>query len=194
MNLPNKLTLSRIILSLVFMVFILINHLYSHYLALFIFIVAALTDVGDGYLARRNGEVTSFGRFMDPMADKLLVSMAFISFVALKLVEVWMVLVIVGREFLIMGLRTLVAYRGSAMSSSLLAKYKTATQMSAAIIILLYFNLKTTLITQGIAFPWSERTGTLFLNGLVFLAMALTVISAIDYLLKNVSLWRGILK
>ena len=89
MNLPNKLTMARIILSPIFMVAFLINNIYTRYLALFIFAVAALTDMYDGHLARKTGVVTSFGKFMDPLADKLLTSTAFIAFVALGYVKSW---------------------------------------------------------------------------------------------------------
>ena len=91
MNLPNKLTMARIILSPIFMVTFLINNLYTRYLALFIFAVAALTDMYDGHLARKTGVVTSFGKFMDPLADKLLTSTAFIAFVAVGYVKSWIV-------------------------------------------------------------------------------------------------------
>jgi CDP-diacylglycerol--glycerol-3-phosphate 3-phosphatidyltransferase len=112
MSLPNLLTLSRIILSPVYMVLFLIENPYSRLAATIVFVVAALTDLLDGYLARKRGITTGFGKFMDPLADKILVSTAFISFVNLGYAKTWMISVIIVREFLITGLRSLAAYRG----------------------------------------------------------------------------------
>jgi len=140
MNLPNKLTVTRIILSPIFMVFLLYDNIYSRYVAFFIFVVASLTDLYDGYLARKTGVVTSFGKFMDPLADKLLISMALISFLAIGLPYIigWMVVVIVSREFLITGFRTVAAYRGLVIPSSGAAKWKTTFQMTLVILTLLH--------------------------------------------------------
>ena len=99
MNLPNQLTVARIVLSPVFMMLLLTDNLYSRWGALGVFILASLTDLYDGYLARKTGITTSFGKFMDPLADKLLVSMALISFLAIDLpfIAGWMVIVVVAR-------------------------------------------------------------------------------------------------
>src|SRR3989337_428041 len=129
MNLPNKLTLARIILSPVFMALILIDDTRAKLVSLVVFVVAALTDLGDGYFARRRGLATGFGKFMDPLADKILTSTALISFVALGYVRGWMVTVIVGREFFITGFRSLAAYRGMLIAPTLGAKFKTLLQM-----------------------------------------------------------------
>lgn len=195
MNLPNKLTIARIILAPFFMIFLLTDNIYFHYLATLIFILAALTDAYDGYLARRTGVITGFGKFMDPLADKILVSTAFISFVALGYVQTWMILVIILREFLVTGFRSLAAYKGVVIMPSYLAKWKTGCQMSVIIIILLYINLKSTLIPLG--YSWSFLTSLSIFRAfdiMIFITMLLTVGTGIDYLVKNAYLLKGVLK
>ncbi|KPK99420.1 MAG: hypothetical protein AMJ91_07890 [candidate division Zixibacteria bacterium SM23_73_3] len=195
MNLPNKLTIARIILAPFFMIFLLIDNIYLRYLATLIFIVAALTDVYDGYLARKTGVTTGFGKFMDPLADKVLVSTAFISFVALGYVQTWMVLIIILREFLVTGLRSLAAYKGVVILPSYWAKWKTGCQMTVIIIILVYINLKSTLLPLG--YNWSIfTTDSAFwaFDVMIFITMLLTVGTGIDYLVKNAFLLKGVLK
>ena len=195
MNLPNKLTLARILLSPVFMVFFLVNNVYSRYFATLIFLFAALTDLYDGYIARKYGVVTGFGKFMDPLADKILVSTAFISFVALGYVKAWMILVIIVREFFITGLRSLAAYKGMVIMPTILAQVKTFSQMLVISIILIFTNLKTTLLPLG--YEWniftSPQVFRLF-DLLVFISMLLTLGTGIDYLVKNIPLLKGVLK
>ena len=194
-NLPNKLTLTRIALSPVFMAFLLVDNLVARYVALLVFGVACLTDLWDGYLARKNGCETGFGRFMDPMADKLLVSLAFVSFVSLRLIPAWVVLTMITREIIILGLRMLVAYKGEVMRSSPLAKWKTASQMISAMLILMFLVTKSTLLARGFpedVLPFFEVNQILF--GLVLIATVLTVVSGLDYLYKNRSLILGVLR
>jgi CDP-diacylglycerol--glycerol-3-phosphate 3-phosphatidyltransferase len=195
MNLPNKLTVTRMILSPIFMVAFLINDIYSRYFALLVFVVAAFTDLYDGHLARKTGVVTSFGKFMDPLADKLLTSTAFIAFVALGYVKSWLVLPIIAREFFITGLRAMAAYRGVVITSSILAKWKTASQMVVIVIILIFTNLQMTWSALGhhhSAVP-SEVAMKVF-NGLVLVTMVLTLVTGIDYIVKNATLIKGMLK
>lgn len=194
MNLPNKLTISRIILSPVFMVFFLIENLYTRYFALLIFSAASLTDLYDGHLAKKTGVVTSFGKFMDPLADKILTSTALISFVALGYVQAWMVLTIIAREFIITGLRTLAAYRGMIILPSQVARWKTASQMIAIVLILIYINVRTTSIAYGHWDLMIDQWAKWSINGLVFISMALTVGSGIDYVVKNRSLLTSLLR
>jgi CDP-diacylglycerol--glycerol-3-phosphate 3-phosphatidyltransferase len=194
-NLPNKLTLTRIVLSPIFMAFLLVDNLVARYVALVLFAVACLTDLWDGYLARKNGCETGFGRFMDPMADKLLVSLAFVSFVSLRVIPAWVVLTIITREIIILGLRMLVAYKGEVMRSSPLARWKTASQMISAVIILIFLTGKSTLLARGIpedVLPLYE-IGQILL-GLVLVAALLTVVSGLDYLYKNRSLILSVLR
>ncbi|MBI4726535.1 CDP-diacylglycerol--glycerol-3-phosphate 3-phosphatidyltransferase [candidate division TA06 bacterium] len=195
MNLPNKLTLGRALISPVFMALLLYDNVYSRYAALAVFLLASLSDILDGYLARRNGQQTGFGKIMDPIADKLLISVALVAFVALKLSSVWMVMVIIVREFLIMGLRTLVAYRGQIMESSILAKLKTSSQMLAVLAVLVFLCCRDTLAASGSYLPEYQLANYIFiLDGLIFLAMLLTVVSGLDYLIKSRWLILGLFK
>jgi len=195
MNLPNKLTILRILLSPVFMVFLLTDNVYSRYFATLVFLVAAVTDIYDGYLARKTGVVTGFGKFMDPLADKILTSTAFISFVALGYVKAWMILIIIVREFFITGLRTIAAYKGIVIMPSFMSQLKTATQMVVIVIILLYTNVATTLTQMGQnpSFFHSPSILKVF-DGMVLIAVVLTVGTGLDYLVKNASLLKGVLK
>ncbi len=195
MNLPNKLTLTRIILSPVFMVSFLIESIYSRYLALLIFTIASLTDVYDGHLARKTGVVTSFGKFMDPLADKLLTSTAFIAFVALGYVKSWIVIPIIAREFFITGLRAMAAYRGVVITSSILAKWKTASQMVVIALILLFTNLRMTWSALGYHHsPVPAEVAFTVFNWMVLATMVLTLVTGIDYIVKNAALIKGMLK
>lgn len=195
MNLPNKITLGRIIAAPFFMIFLLIDNMYVRYLATLLFITAALTDAYDGYLARKTGVVTGFGKFMDPLADKILVSTAFVAFVALGYVKTWMILLIILREFLVTGLRSLAAYKGVLIMPSYVAKWKTGCQMFVIILILVYINLKSTLVPLG--YNWSIFTGDsifVFFDVMIFITMLLTVGTGIDYLVKSAFLLKGVLK
>ncbi|MDO9392322.1 MAG: CDP-diacylglycerol--glycerol-3-phosphate 3-phosphatidyltransferase [bacterium] len=195
MNLPNKLTLGRALVSPVFMALLLYDNVYSRYAALAVFLLASLTDLLDGYLARRNGQQTGFGKIMDPIADKLLIAVALVAFVALKLSSVWMVMVIIVREFLIMGLRTVVAYRGHIMESSILAKLKTSSQMLAVLAVLVFICYRDTLAANGTYISEYQLANYVSaLDGLIFLAMLLTVVSGLDYLIKSRWLILGLLK
>jgi CDP-diacylglycerol--glycerol-3-phosphate 3-phosphatidyltransferase len=195
MNLPNKLTLSRIILAPIFLALLLIDDVRARALALATFVLAALTDVYDGWLARRTGVVTGFGKFMDPLADKILTSSAFIAFVALGYAQVWMVLPIVVRELFITGLRSVAAYRGLMIRPSFLAKVKTFLQMLVIALILGYVNARTFAGPLGwdwawLAAPWIP---SLF-DYLILITMIITVYTGLDYLWRNASLWRGLIK
>ncbi|MCD6163640.1 MAG: CDP-diacylglycerol--glycerol-3-phosphate 3-phosphatidyltransferase [candidate division Zixibacteria bacterium] len=195
MNLPNLLTLSRIFLSPVYMVLFLIENPYSRLAATIVFIIAALTDILDGYFARRMGSMTGFGKFMDPLADKILVSTAFLTFVNLGYAKAWMVATIIIREFFIIGLRSIAAYKGMVITSSYAAKWKTASQMVVISCILVFINLKTWLVPAG--YKWamfsSPMTNTVF-DLLILITVILTVATGIDYLLKSSGMLKGLLK
>ena len=154
-----------------------------------------MTDAYDGHLARKTGVIPGFGKFMDPLADKIVVSTAFISFVALGYVQTWMVLVIILREFLVTGLRSLAAYKGVVILPSYWAQWKTGCQMIVIIIILVYINLKSTLAPLG--YNWSIFTTNSAFRAfdiMIFITMLLTVGTGIDYLVKNAFLLKGVLK
>jgi CDP-diacylglycerol---glycerol-3-phosphate 3-phosphatidyltransferase len=200
MNFPNLLTVSRILLSPVFMILIIFDSFYWRLAATTVFIIAALTDLADGYLARRWGMNSGFGRFMDPLADKILVSTAFLSFVTLGYARGWMVMIIIVREFLITGLRSVAAYRGMVISPSILAKWKTVSQMVAIAAILLYANLeplfaispkgKTNIVVW--VMPFTSWQCNLF-DIILVVPLILTVWTGLDYLIKSGGLIKGML-
>ena len=172
MNLPNKLTILRVIL-IPFFVFFLISPFfdgYGNYIALAIFIIASLTDMADGKIARKYNLVTNFGKFMDPLADKLLVCSAMICLVDLKLIPVWVVLIIIAREFIISGFRLVASDNGIVIAASYWGKFKTTFQMIMIILLIL-----------NIDYPYSNIINMV----IMYIALALTIISLLDYIIKN---------
>ena len=171
MNLPNKLTIFRVILIPFFVFFLLTDVLGANgdYLALVIFIVASLTDMLDGKIARKYNLVTNFGKFMDPLADKLLVCSALICFVELDKLPAWMVIIIIAREFIISGFRLVASDNGIVIAASYWGKFKTVSQM--ALIIVLIMDLGGVWNVVGTVLTW--------------VALLLTVVSLIDYIAKN---------
>lgn len=169
MNLPNKLTIFRVILIPFFIVFLLVPITpYDKWIALAIFIAASLTDLLDGAIARKYNLVTNFGKFMDPLADKLLVCSALICLIELERIPSWMVIVIIAREFVISGFRLVASDNGVVIAASYWGKFKTTFQMIA--VCLMIANIE--------AIGWIT-------NIVVWIAVILTVISLIDYLVKN---------
>lgn len=177
MNLANKLTLFRIFLVPVFMVFLLVDITYGSTIAAIIFIVAALTDMLDGHIARSRNMITKFGKFMDPLADKLLVSAALISLTEMGIIPSWMVVIIIAREFAITGLRVLAASEGITIAASKWGKIKTITQLIAIISILLN------------NFPFNY-INIPFDRFMLVLAVIFTIISGVDYIYKNINLFK----
>jgi CDP-diacylglycerol--glycerol-3-phosphate 3-phosphatidyltransferase len=168
MNLPNKLTILRIILIPVFVVFLLINIPYGDYFAAAIFILAALTDSLDGYLARRWKQVTRLGVLLDPLADKLLITAALISLVELGRIPGWIAIVIVGREFAISGLRAIKAGDGIVIPASIWGKLKTLTQVIAVLLVILENTYRSiTVLPIGL---WA-----------MYIAVVITIISGVEY-------------
>lgn len=188
MNLANKLTMIRIFLVPVFLVFITVKEIpYGSIIATIIFVIASLTDQLDGHIARSRNQITNFGKFMDPLADKLLVTAALVSLVELKLVAGWAVVVILAREFAVSGLRTLAASDGIVIAASWWGKIKTVTQMIAILLLLLKVNINTS--ASAISFVNNNS----FLKGfftyvpetIMFIAVLITIVSGIDYFIKN---------
>lgn len=179
MNLPNKLTLFRVILIPFFVFFLLTDVLgmAGDYIALVIFIVASLTDMLDGKIARKYNLVTNFGKFMDPLADKLLVCSAMICLVELKKLAAWIVIVIIAREFIISGFRLIAADNQVVIAASMWGKFKTTFQM--AMIIILIFNTGVHLMAGGV--------DVIYVLGVIatWVSLVLTIVSLIDYLVKN---------
>lgn len=172
MNLPNKLTILRVLLIPFFVFFLLVPVAgdASRYIALVIFIVASLTDLADGKIARRYNLVTNFGKFMDPLADKLLVCSALICFVEMDLLPAWIVIIIISREFIISGFRLVASDNGVVIAASYWGKFKTTSQM--IMIVLLIAQI------PGSFFDFLEQI-------FICIALILTVVSLIDYLVKN---------
>ncbi len=201
MNLPNFLTLSRILLSPVFLILMLFDSFLPRLIALIVFAVAALTDLADGYYARKMGDVTSFGRFMDPIADKILVSIALLTFISLGYIRDWMAIIIVAREFIITGLRSMAAYKGEVISSTLLAKLKTATQMIAISIIMAYAAFEpliaSRLVAEKVINEWLVPLFGVHLNLfdlIILIPLILTVWTGIHYLVRWGGLFKGLLR
>lgn len=174
MNLPNKLTMIRVILIPFFVVFLLYPMVdYSNYIATGIFIVASLTDLADGKIARKYNLVTNFGKFMDPLADKLLVCSAMICLIETGQLAAWIVIVIISREFIISGFRLVASDNGVVIAASYWGKFKTVFQI--VMICLMIADLPSlALVTQIV----------------MWVAVVLTVVSLVDYLLKNKDVMR----
>lgn len=188
MNLANKLTLIRIFLVPVFLVFIAVQNLpYGSIIATFIFIIASITDQLDGYIARSRNQVTNFGKFMDPLADKLLVTSALISLVELQLIPAWAAIVIIAREFAVSGLRTIAASEGKVIAASWWGKIKTVIQIITIILLLLQVNIisspgiKELVIDSSFLTNFFRYVPDVFL----YLAVVITILSGIDYFVKN---------
>ena len=172
MNLPNKLTIFRVILIPFFVVFLLLdpsNQTYR-YIADAIFIIASLTDMLDGKIARKYNLVTNFGKFMDPLGDKLLVSAAMICLIATGQLAAWIVIVIISREFIISGFRLIASDNGIVIAASYWGKFKTVFQMLMIIVLI-----------ANIQMPFFTVLGTI----LIYVALVLTIVSLIDYIVKN---------
>lgn len=195
MNTPNMLTLLRIALAPVFMFFFLFDNYYMRMVALGLFIIAALTDLADGYYARKLGVITGFGKFMDPLADKILVSSALISFIALGYVSALPVILIVGREFSITGLRLLAAYKGVVIPPSWMAKVKTFLQMAVVGIIMGYICLLATLtFYEHPALELVRFDYRFYFGWLLWITAAFTIWTGVDYILKYFYMIKSVLK
>ena len=174
MNLPNKLTIIRVCLIPFFVAALLFDHGNNYTMRIVanvLFIVASLTDLFDGKIARKYNLVTNFGKFMDPLADKLLVCSALICLIELGQLPAWVVIIIISREFIISGFRLVAADNGVVIAASYLGKFKTTFQMAA--VILMIFNIPAL---------------TLVTNIVVVIAVALTIISLVDYVAKNIKI------
>ena len=171
MNLPNKLTILRVIMIPFFVAALLYDggaNQNMRYVAAALFIIASLTDMLDGKIARKYNLVTNFGKFMDPLADKLLVCSALICMIELRELPAWMVIIIISREFIISGFRLVASDNGVVIAASYWGKFKATFQMIG--VVLLIFNI-----------PVLSTLTTI----IVWIALALTVISLVDYIVKN---------
>lgn len=176
MNLPNKLTMLRILIIPILIVLYYINpHKISmntyNIVIVSLFVIAAFTDFLDGYLARKHGLVTTFGKFSDPLADKLLVMAALLILMDVQIIPMWIVFVILAREFIVTGIRLVAMREGDVIAASKLGKVKTASTMVALIVLLTYPGDATLLFYIG--------------HTLLYIGVAFTIISGIEYFYKN---------
>lgn len=186
MNLANKLTISRIILAGIFILFLFIRGAGAKFMAMAIFLVACITDYYDGYIARKTHSITSFGKLMDPIADKILVLGAFLAFVEMEIIAAWMVIIIISRELVITGIRILALSQKKVLSAEVGGKHKTVSQMVAVISILIF------LIIRDLGF--SVRYAGYFeigLNILMIIVVTMTLASGISYMIKNKDVFMG---
>jgi CDP-diacylglycerol--glycerol-3-phosphate 3-phosphatidyltransferase len=176
MNLPNKITIIRVCMIPLFLIFMLVEGIsYGRYIAAGIFILAAITDAMDGHIARKRNLITNFGKFMDPVADKLLVSSALICLVELKLIPSWIVIIIIAREFIISGFRLVASDNGVVIAAGWWGKVKTNVQIVMSVMLIINLDFAFINVLEQVA---------------IYLSLALTVISMVDYMVKN----KGVLK
>lgn len=175
---PTYLTIARMLLSVLFLIFVLIPQAWSQVAALILFIIAAITDLVDGKWARRDKIVTDLGAFLDPLADKMLVNLAFLALSSMNIIPVWVFAIILVRDFAVDGMRMMAARDGITISASFYGKLKTTFQMTALIIILLNLIIKLDFFT-------------VIGNIALYSALALTIFSGADYLIKG---WQKVLK
>lgn len=173
MNLPNKLTVIRVLAIPLFLFFLYVSKGIFRFLPLLIFAAAAVTDAIDGHIARRDNLITDFGKFMDPLADKLLTASAFIAFVEIDYLSSWVVVLIISREFLVSGFRTLAASKGVTIAANPWGKIKTVFQMVLILIVLLNYT------------GYAEFT-TSWITPLVAIVVLLTVTSGATYIYENI--------
>lgn len=185
MNIANRLTILRIILTFIFMFFLFCHGLWAKVTSLAIFVFAALSDFLDGMIAHRKNMVTDFGRLMDPIADKILVLAAFAAFVQMQLIDAWMFVIIVSREIVITSLRLFALNRGKVLSPTRAGKHKTLSQMLVIFSILGFIVAKEVMLSY---FTWNPGWERFFRQGIYFLMLltvVLTLYSGLSYLWEN---------
>ncbi len=174
---PTILTILRMVLAIVFVVFACLSEFWAHIVALVVFVVAAVTDQIDGHWARKQKIVTDLGAFLDPLADKMLVNLAFLVLTVSGIVPLWVFAVILVRDFAVDGMRMMAARAGTTISASILGKLKTISQMTALIIIL-----------ANLIFV--QEPLAIIGNIVLYFALFLTVLSGVDYLIKG---WKKVI-
>ena len=171
----NKLTILRVVLVPVFLAFMMMDGFAWQMAALITFIIASLTDMLDGQIARKCNQITTFGKFADPLADKMLITAAFLGFMAQGVINVWAVMIMLVREFMVSGVRLAAVSEGEVIAASFWGKFKTVSQMVAVIAAFLVLNIP--------AVP--ETAAYIITNVFVWISVVLTVLSGIDYLVNN---------
>lgn len=182
MNTPNKLTIFRVVLVPLYMLFMLMEQIPYHYLIAFVlFTVASVTDLIDGKMARKNAQVTNFGKFLDPLADKILTTAALLCLMQLGLCNVWVVMIVIAREFLVTSIRLIAASEGTVIAANMWGKVKTTVQMVATIFVILVLSVMEFGVLEW--FPIA-----LVSNILMWITALFTVVSGGKYLFDNVKL------
>ena len=187
LNIPNILTSSRIGLTAVFMFLLFLKGAVPKVLALFVFLLASLTDYWDGRLARKNNQITGFGKLMDPIADKILTLSAFLAFVQMAIIPAWMAVAIITRDLLITGLRLSMPGTGGAVEARSSGKHKTALQFASIVGILIFLVVKETAVWRPEWTPAALR----FIYWSMFLTVAVTLWSGVRYVIKNRAIFNG---
>ena len=185
MNIPNRLTVARIILTFIFLFFISRDGLAPVIIAAVVFLIASLTDYCDGYIAKKYNLVTDFGKLMDPIADKFLILAAFIAFVRMHIVDDWMVVVILGREIIVTGLRFFALTKGKVLAAGAAGKHKTVSQIVAIFFVLGFLIFRELLTSSS---HWSPAIAVWWQGGidiLMLVTVSLTLISGVSYLWNN---------
>lgn len=173
MNTPNKITMARILLIPVFFAVFMTNNPYRDILGAVVFALASLTDGIDGHIARKTGQVTDLGKFLDPLADKLLVATALICFVQLGRIPAWMAIIIIAREFMVMGLRSVAAAKGVIIAAVMTGKVKTCIQIAASLLTFFFYTDNFVLFGRSVCYV-AMLISTLF-----------TIYSGYEYLYNN---------
>lgn len=186
LNLPNILTISRIVITPIFLFVILMESLQHRFLiACIIFAIGSITDAVDGHIARKNNQITNFGKFLDPIADKILTTSALLAFMSMGLCNIWIVMLVLTREFAIASVRMIAASNGVVIPANVWGKIKTVTQMVFTILIMLlgeaYYIVET---TDAILFSKLPDL-SLVSNGLLWITAIFTVISGAVYLIDS---------
>jgi CDP-diacylglycerol--glycerol-3-phosphate 3-phosphatidyltransferase len=192
MNQPNKLTLGRFVLTVLFLLVLFSSLRYRETIALGLFVAAGLTDFFDGHIARRDKLITNFGILMDPLADKILVCSAFIAFVGMRLIPAWMVVIIVARELAITGLRLLAASKQVVLAAEGYGKHKTISQIVAIIALLVLLSYEQWGVVGRGVFGWhilGQPWVNWFAPAALWVAVLLTIFSGVTYLWRNRSLY-----
>ncbi|MFC1509560.1 CDP-diacylglycerol--glycerol-3-phosphate 3-phosphatidyltransferase [Candidatus Omnitrophota bacterium] len=186
MNLPNKLTVSRIILAGIFILSLFVRSPGAKFFALAVFLVACITDYYDGLIARKRNIITDFGKLMDPIADKILILGGFLAFVEMKIIPAWMVMVIIVRELVITGIRLLALSKKKVLSAETAGKHKTVSQIVAVIATLIFLIIR----DSGFASRYVDTCHT-GVYVLMLVTVAMTLVSGISFMLKNKYIFMG---
>lgn len=186
MVLPNQLTTLRIILTPIFLFLFISGDPVKMNISLFVYIIAAITDWYDGWLARKFNYITTWGKFMDPLADKVLTSTAFFAFVTIDVLQLWMVLIVVFRDLLITGLRLFAEWQKKSFATSMMAKIKTMIQMIFIFYILIVFTLReNTFLSSNFADVFNLLTNSNLIFYTMFAITIFTFITGVLYLYQN---------